>query len=55
MLVAIPGIPAGRVILEVGFVDSMHGWLLVTPDDSTMDTIELYGTTDGGATWQGLN
>jgi len=53
--VAIPGIPAGRVILDVDFVDSMHGWLLVTPDDSTMDTIELYGTTDGAATWQGLN
>lgn len=55
MPVATPGIPAGRVILEVDFVDSLHGWMLVTPDDSTMDTIELFGTTDGGATWQGLN
>jgi photosystem II stability/assembly factor-like uncharacterized protein len=55
MPVATPSIPAGRVILEVDFVDSLHGWMLVTPDDSTMDTIELFGTTDGGVSWQGLN
>lgn len=48
------GIPAGEFFLKVDFVDSQHGWVLTTPDDSTWEPLKLYRTTDGSLTWTGL-
>ena len=45
------GIPAGEFLLRVDFVDSQHGWVLGTPDESTWTPLNLYHTTDGGANW----
>jgi photosystem II stability/assembly factor-like uncharacterized protein len=45
------GIPPGEAILEVDFVDDQHGWVIVTPDESTLIPLKLYTTTDGGAHW----
>ena len=47
--VALPG-PQGAVI---SFSDPSNGWLLV-PASRTDRTVNLYGTTDGGGTWQRL-
>jgi photosystem II stability/assembly factor-like uncharacterized protein len=48
---ATTGIPADEFFLKVDFVDSLHGWVLTTPDDMTWDPLKLYRTTDGGASW----
>jgi photosystem II stability/assembly factor-like uncharacterized protein len=48
---ATTGIPPGEFFLKVDFVDSLHGWVLTTPDDMTWDPVKLYRTTDGGASW----
>lgn len=45
------GIPAGEIFLKVNFVDSLHGWVLATPDDMTWNPLKLYRTTDGGVSW----
>jgi photosystem II stability/assembly factor-like uncharacterized protein len=45
------GIPAGTFFLDVEFVDSQHGWVVTTPDGDTWEPLELYRTTDGGASW----
>ena len=45
------GIPAGEFFLRVEFVDSQHGWVLGTPNESTWNPLNLYRTTDGGANW----
>jgi photosystem II stability/assembly factor-like uncharacterized protein len=47
--VVLPG-PPGAVI---SFSDPSNGWLLV-PASRTDQTINLYGTSDGGGTWQRL-
>lgn len=47
--VELPG-PGGAV---VSFSDPSNGWLLV-PASLTDQTINLYGTSDGGGTWQRL-
>jgi photosystem II stability/assembly factor-like uncharacterized protein len=49
--IALSGIGVGEFLLKVDFVDSLHGWLVATPDDSTWTPLKLYRTTDGGATW----
>ncbi len=46
-----PGIPSGEYFISVDSVDSMHGWVLTTPDDSTWDPLNLFHTTDGGNSW----
>lgn len=46
------GIPAGEFFLKVDFVDSLHGWVLATPDDMTWDPLNLYRTIDAGASWE---
>jgi photosystem II stability/assembly factor-like uncharacterized protein len=51
-VVATTGIPAGEFFLKVDFVDSLHGWVLTTPDDMTWDPLKLYRTTDGGVSWE---
>jgi len=48
------GIPAGESILEVDFVDGQHGWVIATPDESTLIPLKLYRTIDGGANWSQL-
>ena len=48
-LVVLPG-ATGAV---ASFSDPTHGWVLV-PASFTDHTINLYGTTDGGSTWQRL-
>jgi photosystem II stability/assembly factor-like uncharacterized protein len=50
--VATTGIPAGEFFLNVDFVDSLYGWVLTTPDDMTWEPLNLYRTTDGGASWE---
>ena len=45
------GIPGGEFFLKVDFVDSQHGWVLGTPDESTWNPLNLYRTTDGGKHW----
>jgi hypothetical protein len=50
-MLASTGIPADEFFLKVDFVDSLHGWVLTTPDDMTWDPLKLYRTTDGGASW----
>jgi photosystem II stability/assembly factor-like uncharacterized protein len=52
--VSTSGIPAGEFILHVDFVDSLHGWVIATPDDFTWTPLKLYRTTDGGVTWEQL-
>ena len=47
--VVLPG-PPGAVI---SFSDPSNGWLLV-PASLTDQTVNLYGTSDGGGTWQRL-
>ncbi|HOE69968.1 MAG TPA: YCF48-related protein [Brevefilum sp.] len=49
---AASGIPAGEVLLKVDFVDSLHGWVVTTPDEMTWEPLKLYRTTDGGASWE---
>jgi photosystem II stability/assembly factor-like uncharacterized protein len=53
-LVPTVGIPAGEYFLNVDFVDSLHGWVLTTPDDYTRDPLNFYRTVDGGASWEQL-
>jgi len=53
-LVTTPGIPVGEFFLKVDFVDSLHGWALTTPDDSTWEPLNFYRTIDGGASWDQL-
>ena len=48
------GIPPGEYFLKVDFVDSLHGWVLTTPDDMTWDPLKLYRTTNGGTSWEFL-
>ena len=48
------GIPATDSILKVDFVDGQYGWVLSTPDPSTMSPLHLYRTVDGGASWTQL-
>jgi photosystem II stability/assembly factor-like uncharacterized protein len=50
-LVAADGIPDGETYLVVDFVDSMNGWVIATPDDTTWTPLKLYRTMDGGDTW----
>jgi len=45
------GISAGTFFLDVEFVDDMHGWVITTPDEDTWEPLEVYRTTDGGASW----
>jgi len=52
--VAGAGIPPGEAILEVDFVDDQHGWVIATPDESTLVPLKLYRTTDSGANWSQL-
>lgn len=51
---ATTGIPASELFLKVDFVDSLHGWVMTTPDEMTWDTLKLYRTSDGGDNWQQL-
>ena len=43
----------------IDFIDSKHGWILMkqdgTVDPSGFSTVALYGTVDGGATWEMLS
>ena len=48
------GIPTGYYLLDVDFVDSLHGWVVTTPDDSTWEPLILYTTSDGGSNWMQL-
>ncbi len=48
------GIPSGEFFLRVDFVDAQNGWVLTTPDDSTWSPLNLFRTTDGGASWTQL-
>ncbi len=48
------GIPLGEGILAVDFVDGQHGWVIATPDESTLIPLKLYVTIDGGANWNQL-
>ena len=48
------GLPTGEYFLKVDFVDSQNGWVLTTPDDSTWTPLNLFRTTDGGASWTQL-
>jgi photosystem II stability/assembly factor-like uncharacterized protein len=50
--VAATGISVGEFFLKVDFVDSLNGWVLTTPDDMTWEPLNLYRTTDGGASWE---
>jgi len=52
--VATNGIPSGEFFLRVDFVDSQHGWVLGTPDETTWTPLNLYRTTDGGENWTKL-
>jgi len=52
--VAAPGIPAGEFFLDVDFIDSQHGWVLTTPNESTWEPLKFFRTTDGGANWTQL-
>jgi photosystem II stability/assembly factor-like uncharacterized protein len=45
------GIPAGTFFLDVEFVDGVHGWVVTTTDGDTWEPLEVYRTTDGGASW----
>ena len=51
---SLAGIPATDSLLKVDFVDGQYGWVLGTPDPSTMSPLHLYRTVDGGATWTQL-
>lgn len=48
------GLPATESLLKVDFVDGQHGWVLSTPDASTLSPLHLYRTVDGGASWTAL-
>jgi photosystem II stability/assembly factor-like uncharacterized protein len=48
------GLPATETLLKVDFVDGQHGWVLSTPDASTLSPLHLYRTVDGGASWTAL-
>lgn len=48
------GIPSGEFFLKIDFVDSLHGWVITTPDNDTWEPTKLYRTTDGGETWTEL-
>ncbi len=48
------GIPAGTFFLDVEFVDEVHGWVVTTPDGDNWEPLEVYRTTDGGASWTKL-
>jgi len=48
------GIPATENILKIDFVDGQYGWVLGTPDSSTLTPLDLFHTEDGGATWTKL-
>lgn len=52
--IPLPGIPSGEFLINLDFVDSLHGWLIATPDDDTWTPLKLYRTTDGGASWTQL-
>jgi hypothetical protein len=48
------GIPATESLLKVDFVDGQYGWVIATPDSSTLSPLKLYRTEDGGASWTQL-
>ena len=46
---------AGSWLHQITFVDSSHGWLLVSLGAATgSEAISVWGTTDGGHTWREL-
>ena len=53
-LVSTTGIPAGEFFLKLDFADSLHGWVLTTPDEKACVPSMFFRTTDGGANWTQL-
>ena len=51
---SLTGIPSTESILKVDFVDGQYGWVITTPDSSTLSPLKLYRTEDGGANWTQL-
>jgi len=55
MPAALTGIPEGDILLFVDFVDELHGWVVTTADEATLEPLNLYRTGDGGESWRLLN